>query len=72
MQKNILYTMLILTFIVGFATGAVAEMGSANYRIPTLVMSGGGTPGVNQLSNKLHPGPAFAAHARGSALFDEL
>ena len=44
MQKNIMYTMLILTFIVGFAVGALAEMGSENYRIPTSVMSGGGMP----------------------------
>ncbi|MBE9580667.1 MAG: hypothetical protein IMF18_03505 [Proteobacteria bacterium] len=44
MKRNILHTVLIVGLISCFAVGAIAEMGSENYRIPTSVMSGGGEP----------------------------
>ena len=44
MKNKTFYLFLILSFVSCFAVSAVAEMGSANYRIPTSVMSGGGTP----------------------------
>ena len=44
MRNKTFYLFFILSFVFCFAVGAVAEMGSANYRIPTSVMSGGGAP----------------------------
>lgn len=44
MKNKIFYLFLILSFVFCFTVGAVAEMGSENYRIPISVMSGGGAP----------------------------
>ena len=44
MKNRTFYLFLILSFVFCFAVGAVAEMGSENYRISTSVMSGGGMP----------------------------
>lgn len=44
MKNKTFYLFLILSFVFCFAAGAVAEMRSDNYRIPTSVMSGGGAP----------------------------
>ena len=44
MKRNILHTVFVVGLIFCFAVGAVADMGSENYRIPTSVISGGGAP----------------------------
>ena len=44
MQLKIFWTVFAFTLIFSFALAALADMGSANYRITTSVMSGGGAP----------------------------
>ena len=44
MKNKTFYLFLILSFVFCFAVGAIAGMESANFSIPTSVVSGGGSP----------------------------